>query len=580
MKNLLLLLFSALSFLGFAQLPTFDYAYSFGGDSRGEKILHGPNSDYLVVGEYTETLDLDPSENEFSKTSIGSQDIFISAHASDGTFLWGDSYGSSGYDDLIDARIASDGSIYLVVVFEGFIQWGGGLYSSNGSLDIAFAKLDANGTVNWVKIIGGDDIDFVRSVEISDDGNILLWGQFLSTVDFDPSEEGSFTLTSDGEVFGEGDLFLASYSADGDFQFAKSMGCIGFTEPMEIAKMPGNRFLLSGGFSEGIDIDLSPDSEELLSTNESYDVFLAEVDAQGNLFWSGQLEGSSDAEFGTARCLLHSISVAIDGEVYISGAFDYTVDFDPGPEVFEYTEGIPTTDFFAGDAFLMKLDANLNFEWMKYINGQLHNSTTEVDNNGNILMAGSFFGMDVDINTDEAEEQLVSTGEFSYSDSQSFLISLDAQGNFLEGAVIGGEGLRTSIRDISIEPDGQIIATGSFELTVDFDYGEGTFELTAEDDFRDAFVLSLDGDPLVLSTYSAKEEPTFPAYPNPTVEFFRLPIEPTTLDEVRLTDLNGRLVKHWRQAQGEYPIADLPSGVYILSWKGENLFGNQILIKN
>jgi len=49
---------------------------------------------------------------------------------------------------------------------------------------------------------------------------------------------------------------------------------------------------------------------------------------------------------------------------------------------------------------------------------------------------------------------------------------------------------------------------------------------------------------------------------------------------VRLTDLKGSRLKQWKQEQGEYPIADLPSGFYILSWKSENLFGNQILIKN
>ena len=159
-------------------------------------------------------MDLDPSESEFSKTSIGSQDIFVSAQSSDGSFLWGDSYGSMGYEDLVDPRIASDGSIYVFASFEGFVQWGGGTYSSNGSLDIAFAKLRANGEVEWVKIIGGDDTDFVSSFEITEDGNLLLWGQFLSTVDFDPSIQGTFNMTSDGE----GNLFLAAYSTDGDFQ--------------------------------------------------------------------------------------------------------------------------------------------------------------------------------------------------------------------------------------------------------------------------------------------------------------------------------------------------------------------------
>ncbi|MEM9053498.1 MAG: T9SS type A sorting domain-containing protein [Bacteroidota bacterium] len=579
MKNLLLLLFAATSFLAPAQLPTFEYAFSFGGDSRGEKILHSPNGNYLVVGEYNGTLDLDPSASEFSKTSIGSQDIFISAHAANGDFLWGDSYGSLGYDDLIDARIANDGSIYIVAVFEGFIQWGGGTYSSNGSLDIAIAKLSANGEVEWVKIIGGDDTDFVSSFEITDEGNLLLWGQFLSTVDFDLSEQGTFNLSSDGEGFGQGDLFLASYSADGDFQFAKSTSGDGFIESMEIVKMPDNKFLLSAGFNESIDIDLNSSSEELLTTDNSFDVFLAQIDEQGNLLWSGQLEGSSEFENDGGRCILHSISVSNAGEVYISGAFDHTVDFDPSEGVFEYTEEEPGTDFFPGDGFLMKLGESLDFEWMKYINGYMQGSTTVVENNGNILMSGTFHGIDVDINTDENEEQLVSTGDFIYADFQSLLISLDPEGNFLAGETIGAENLRTGIHDISIAPDGQTVMTGSFDLTVDFDFGDGTFELSAEDDLKDAFVLSVDGDPLVLSTHSAKDGSKGFVYPNPAIGFFKLQLDNHSLKEVRLTDLNGRTIKYWQQARGEYRIEDLPSGIYLIHWQGSDQFGSQVLMK-
>ncbi|MCH2215129.1 MAG: hypothetical protein MK086_08170 [Flavobacteriales bacterium] len=53
MKKILLLLFAATSFLVSAQLPTFDYAFSFRGDSREEKIMHSPNGNYLVVGNTT-----------------------------------------------------------------------------------------------------------------------------------------------------------------------------------------------------------------------------------------------------------------------------------------------------------------------------------------------------------------------------------------------------------------------------------------------------------------------------------------------------------------------------------------------
>ncbi|MCH2215131.1 MAG: hypothetical protein MK086_08180 [Flavobacteriales bacterium] len=86
---------------------------------------------------------------------------------------------------------------------------------------------------------------------------------------------------------------------------------------MEIVKMRGDKFLLSAGFNEGIDIDFNSSSEEVLTTNNSFDVFLAQIDNQGNLLWGGQTEGSSENDNDGGRCILHFISVSNDGEIYL-----------------------------------------------------------------------------------------------------------------------------------------------------------------------------------------------------------------------------------------------------------------------
>ncbi|MCH2215132.1 MAG: hypothetical protein MK086_08185 [Flavobacteriales bacterium] len=108
----------------------------------------------------------------------------------------------------------------------------------------------------------------------------------------------------------------------------------------------------------------------------------------------------------------------------------------------------------------------------------------------------------------------------------------------------------------------------------------GIFELSAEDDLKDAFVLSVDGDPLVLSTILAKNESLNDAYPNPAATSFRLDLEPMSMNGIRQTHLNGGTVKLWRQAQSEYRIKDLPRGIYLINWRGGVQFGSQVLVKN
>jgi DNA primase len=65
----------------------------------------------------------------------------------------------------------------------------------------------------------------------------------------------------------------------------------------------------------------------------------------------------------------NSVTVDDEGNVYTTGSFNDTVDFDPGPDVMKLNPG-------RGSAiFIQKLDANGNFLWAKSIGGKGMNWT-------------------------------------------------------------------------------------------------------------------------------------------------------------------------------------------------------------
>ena len=72
---------------------------------------------------------------------------------------------------------------------------------------------------DWVKSIGGDDVDGVNAIAVDSVGNIYVTGSFKETVDFDPSSSVS-NLTSTGYS----DVFLAKYDSSGSYLWAKKMG--------------------------------------------------------------------------------------------------------------------------------------------------------------------------------------------------------------------------------------------------------------------------------------------------------------------------------------------------------------------
>ncbi|MBL4753319.1 MAG: SBBP repeat-containing protein, partial [Flavobacteriales bacterium] len=116
--------------------------------------------------------------------------------------------------------------------------------------------------------------------------------------------------------------------------------------------------------------------------------------------------------------------------MYITGFYDGTVDFDPGPSTFTMT-----TNGSSGDVFIQKLDANGNFIWAKSMGGtsaKLSRSIT-TDASGNVYITGYFESSVVDFDPGPGTFNLSSNGL-----KDVFIQKLDALGNFVWAKSMGG----------------------------------------------------------------------------------------------------------------------------------------------
>ncbi len=174
------------------------------------------------------------------------------------------------------------------------------------------------------------------------------------------------------------------------------------------------------------------------------------------------------------------ISLDNSNNVYATGYFTGTVDFDPGIGVTNLTT--------AGgqDAYIVKLDATGNFVWAKSFGGTGNDFSqcVAIDATGNIYLTGNYTGT-VDFDAGVGVFNLVSVGL-----ADMFISKLDASGNFVWAKSMGGTNNEYS-NSIAVDASGNIIAAGNYAGTADFDPNAGTVNLVSVGG-DDLFVVKLD----------------------------------------------------------------------------------------
>lgn len=177
-----------------------------------------------------------------------------------------------------------------------------------------------------------------------------------------------------------------------------------------------------------------------------------------------------------------NLAVDQNGNVYSTGNFSATVDFDPGAGMYNLTSA------GQADAFISKLDANGNLVWAKRIGGTSDNSGMGIvpDADGNLYFVGNFTGT-VDFDPNTGTYNLTSAGSYDISVSK-----MDANGNLIWAKAVGGIEM-DQVNALALDAAGEVYMTGSFSDIVDFDPGTGVSNLTSAS-ARDIFVTKFNSD--------------------------------------------------------------------------------------
>ena len=218
--------------------------------------------------------------------------------------------------------------------------------------------------VGYATSYGGNGTDASWSVAVDAQGNTYTGGYFSDTATI-----GSSTIISSGDL----DLSVVKRDQQGNAVWAKSFGWVlqdmAFTITADAA---GNSYLAARWFYQ-----ITVDGNTVASNNNSKDIGVLKLDADGNVVWFSTFGGS-----GTDTP--NDIAVDANGNVFVTGQFVTNLTFN----------GQTVTSNGSDDVFVAKLNANGSPAWVSTFGSTFGDigRGIAVDANGNCYVTGNARG--------------------------------------------------------------------------------------------------------------------------------------------------------------------------------------------
>jgi len=398
---------------------TLDAPHAVAADRSGNIYIAGY---FGMEGQGPRSVDFDPSPaGQEILTTEGGFDAFLAKYDAAGNCQWALPLGAQGAvteDRAWDVALDSIGNVYITGAFSGTVDFNpmgsANLITAAGSgFSLFLAKYDTNGNNLWAFGIPAGLIDVFSegysavSVDIND--TCYLSGNFRGTnVDFDPSAGGAALLTSAGLT----DMFLASYMADSTINWAIRLGGAAqdIVSPSAMRTGPDQQVYLTGHFRGTADFDPRPANTYYLTCPGTDDnLFVASYNDLGALRWAFNASSSVGLDGG------HRVGFDLQGNVYVTGWFQGTADFNPSV-MMEYNMTAHGTGG-AGDIFLAKYTNSGGFLWAFQIGAAITGSGNlsigaglATDSIGNAVITGKFYGTNVDFDPSLAQLLLSNLG--------------------------------------------------------------------------------------------------------------------------------------------------------------------------
>jgi hypothetical protein len=249
-------------------LPCIEWQKCLGGsgDDNAYDVQQTSDGGYIVAGRAA-------SNNGDVRGNHGRADLWVVKLEASGNKVWQRCLGGGDDDGALSIQQAFDGG-YVLAGGTKSNSNSGNVIGTHGGADAWVVKLDASGTLEWQKCLGGSSSDYAQSVQPTADGGYIVAG---------------YTESDNGDVSGNrggADFWIVKLDHDGTIMWQRCLGGSSDDVAQRIRQTSDGGYI-AAGWSRSDDGDVS-------GNHGSMDCWIVKIDANGSPVWQRCLGGSGD----------------------------------------------------------------------------------------------------------------------------------------------------------------------------------------------------------------------------------------------------------------------------------------------
>lgn len=305
-----------------------------GDFAQGAAIALDAANNVYTAGFFQGTFDFNPDATAtFSIATNGGKDAYISKLSASGNFVWAKRIGNSDYNVITAIAVDTAANVYTKGYYYGLVDMDPGAGVTNVAYaypnTCAVTKLNSAGDFVYTKQLAGDNNGNPHTIAIDKAGNFFHAGMFHNVTDFNP-DAAVFNLTPNSTSYS--DIFITKFDKNGNFLWAKKYG---------------------DAYNDQANAITIDNNDNLLITGYGYyqtGIFVSRLTNDGAEYWTSVLNGTGGANGNGYALTTDNLN-----NVYVTGDFKQTVDFDPGSNTYNITGTGAATD---ATEYVLKLNYN------------------------------------------------------------------------------------------------------------------------------------------------------------------------------------------------------------------------------